>query len=48
MLKSLNTNSRGTINIDELRSVLLKVGMKIYETETTVDGVGMLIPRGDM
>jgi hypothetical protein len=34
--------------MDELRAVLLKVGTKFYETETTVDGVGMLIPRCDM
>lgn len=49
MFKSLETNNSGTINFEELRAGLPKVGTKLYETtEATVDGAGMLIPRGDI
>jgi hypothetical protein len=48
MLKSLGTNDSKTINIDKLRVGLQKVGTKLYETETTDDGAGMIIPRADI
>jgi hypothetical protein len=47
MFKFLHTNDSGTINIEEQRARLQKVCTKLYETETTVDGASMLIPRGD-